>query len=115
MKPYSPEMRRDVLDMAAMGSRTHDIAFELGVSKSWVRRVKQEFRESGKTAPLETRRRARCWEPHADWLAEAVAARPDVKLRELKAAAGRERSWDVSVSTLCQALKSLRLTRKKRR
>jgi len=58
MQSYSAEMRRDVLDMDDAGASTHEIAIELNVSKSWVRRVKQEFRESGKTAPATTRSRS---------------------------------------------------------
>ena len=41
---YSKEMRRDVLTMDAEGVPTQEIAIELNASKSWVRRVKQEFR-----------------------------------------------------------------------
>lgn len=55
---YSAEMRRDVLDMNELGATTHEIAIELNVSKSWVRRVKQQFRETGKTAPKMTKDRA---------------------------------------------------------
>lgn len=112
---YSPEMRRDVLDMDEMGATTHEIAIELNVSKSWVRRVKQEFRETGKTAAKTTKDRAASWEPHAEWLNQKVDQKPDILLRELVAAAIEERDWETSDTTLSQALRSLGLTRKKRR
>ena len=112
---YSAEMRRDVLEMDRMGSTTHEIHVELSVSKSWVRRVKQEFRETGKTAPKATRDRTPSWRPHAGWLARKVEEKPDVLLRELVAAAAGELGWEVSDTTLSAALRALRLTRKKRR
>lgn len=66
MRAYSAEMRRDVLDMEVAGMTTHETAIELNVSKAWVRRVKQEYRESGKTAPKVGRRRVRKWERYTD-------------------------------------------------
>ena len=112
---YSREMRRDVLEMDRLGATTHEIHIELNVSKSWVRRVKQEFRESGKTAPKTTRDRATSWRPHAEWLTRKVEEKPDVLLRELVASAKSELAWDVSDTTLSTALAALGLTRKKRR
>lgn len=111
---YSPEMRRDVLEMDRLGASTHDIAFELNVSKSWVRRVKQEFRETGKTAALTTRTCKMGWEDHAEWLAETVEKKPDILLRELVVLAANERGWKTSDTRLSMALRALNLTRKKR-
>ena len=111
---YSPEMRRDVLEMDAHGATTHEIAIELNVSKSWVRRVKQQFRETGKTAPSTTRKRTPSWAPHAQWLAEKIADKPDLLLRELIVLAAEQRDWIVSDTTLSKALRVLGLTRKKR-
>lgn len=115
MRAYSAEMRRDVLDMEVAGMTTHETAIELNVSKAWVRRVKQEYRESGKTAPKVGRRRVRKWEQYTDWLTAKVAARPDIYLRELKVLAAEELDWNVPLKTLSAALRALKLTRKKRR
>lgn len=57
MQSYSAEMRRDVPAASELGAATLEVATELGLSRSWVRRVKQEFREQGKTAAKTTRTR----------------------------------------------------------
>ena len=59
MESYSKEMRRDVLAACDAGEGTRAVALRFGCSESWVRRVKQERRERGKTAPATTRRRVR--------------------------------------------------------
>jgi transposase len=60
MAPYSKEMRREILAACDRGEGTRAVALRFRCSESWVRRVKQERRELGKTAPLLTRR------PHAE-------------------------------------------------
>lgn len=115
MRSYSPEMRRDILAADAAGASTHEIAIEFGVSKSWVRRVKQEFRERGKTAPKTTRDRLKEWEQHADWIKAKVETKPDILLRELQDAAVAELGWSTCDTTFSRACKALKLTRKKRR
>jgi transposase len=115
MQAYSPEMRRDVLAASELGATTHEIAFELGVSKAWVRRVKQEYREQGKTAPKSTRDRSREWERHAAWIKAKIEAQPDIYLWELQAAAQHELGWMTCDMTFVRACRALGLTRKKRR
>ena len=110
---YSREMRRDVLAADVAGMSTSEIAIELCVSKSWVRRVKQEFREQGKTAPKTTRDRSKEWEQHAEWITAKVTAQPDILLRELQAAAEAELGWSTCDVTFSRACKALKLTRKK--
>jgi transposase len=114
MRAYSPELRRDVLAADEAGASTHEIAVELNVSKSWVRRVKQEWREQGKDAPKTTRDRAKTWERHAGRITAKVEAKPDVYLHELQAAAERELGWTTCDMTFVRACRALRLTRKKR-
>ena len=110
---YSKERRAEVLRECDAGRGTREVAAHFRVSESWVRRVKQERRETGKVAPKLTRDRRPRWESHADWLRETVASTPDATLRELVAAAAAA-GWTVSGPTLCRALKALGLTRKKR-
>lgn len=112
---YSKERRAEVLAECDAGKGTREVALMFMVSESWVRRVKQERREQGKVAPKLTRDRPPEWVNHADWLREEVASKPDITLMELVALAATERDWKTSDATLCRALKSLRLTRKKRR
>ena len=110
MKPYSKEFRGEVLAACDRGGGTREVATRFNVSESWVRRVKQERRELNKVAPLLTRRRVPLWAPLAERIQAAVAQKPDITLRELKAELGT----DLSLATLCVALQRLRLTFKKK-
>jgi transposase len=115
MEAYSKEFRRDVLRACDAGGGTREVALRFDVSESWVRRIKQERRDQGKTAPKTTRTRRKVWEPHAEWILAKLDEQPDIYLRELQAAALAERSWQVSDMTLSRACRALRRTRKKRR
>ena len=110
MKAYSKEFRREVLAAGDVGGGTRVVATRFKVSESWVRRIKQERREQGKTAPCTTRRRIPKWAPLADPIREVIRQQPDLTLRELKAKLGTE----LDESTLCRALKRLKLTLKKK-
>lgn len=107
---YSAEFRRQVLAKCDAGFGTQAVALYFEVSESWVRRIKQERREQGKTAPCKTRRRVPKWMQHAEEIKEIVKTRPDLTLSELKAEIGTE----LSEATLCRALRRLRLTFKKK-
>lgn len=109
MIPYSKEMRRDVLAACDRGEGTRAVALRFKCSESWVRRVKQERRELGKTAPLLTRRRTPKWMAYQERILEVIAQRPDLTLRELK----DELATPLSLQTLCTALARLKLALKK--
>lgn len=115
MEAYSKEFRRDVLAACDAGGGTRQVALQFNVSESWVRRIKQERREQGKTAPKTTRNRSKCWDPYRSWLLEKLDAQPDIYLWELRAAAKDEKDWEVSEVTLGRACRDLNRTRKKRR
>lgn len=106
---YSAEFRQQVLGACDAGEGTRAVALRFQCSESWVRRVKQERRESGKTAPLTTRRRTPKWEVHREDMQRIIAERPDITLRELQ----EELNTKLSRSTLCLALRKLKLTFKK--
>jgi len=114
MLPYSKEFRREVLAACDAGGTTREVALQFEVSESWVRRVKQERREQGKTAPKITRDRCKSWEPYAEWILRQLEKRSDIYLRELQAAALEELGWEVSDVTLSRACRALKQTRKKR-
>jgi transposase len=82
MEAYSKEFRREVLAACDAGGTTRAVAREFGVSESWVRRIKQERRETGKTAPLATRRRTPRWAQDADRIRAAYQRTPDLTLSE---------------------------------
>ncbi len=110
MKPYSPEFRRDVLSACDAGGGTRAVALRFAVSESWVRRIKQERRETGKIAPCRGRERTPKWAAEADRIRQATRDVPDRTLVELKADLGT----DLSVATLCRALAAMKLTLKKK-
>jgi len=107
---YSKERRLEVLAAAERGMSTQQIAREFGCSESWVRRVKQEYREQGKAGPATTRNRTPKWNEIAEELKQTVEQHPDLTLEELKQKLGTE----FCVATLCNALKALKLTIKKK-
>jgi transposase len=115
MEAYSKEFRRDVLAACDAGGGTRDVANRFRVAESWVRRIKQQRRETGQVAPKTTRKRRRSWEAWADWLRAAVAETPDAYLRELQARLKQERGIEVSENLIGAACHALKLTRKKKR
>ena len=110
MKAYSKERRQEILAEVEDGLGTRQIALKYSCSESWVRRVKQEYREQGKTGPATTRKRVPRWAVHTKSIQEIVAAQPDITLRELKEQLGT----NLSLQTLCRALHTLKLTIKKK-
>ena len=115
MDAYSKEFRREVLAACDAGGKTSKVALRFDVSESWVRRIKQERSEQGKTAPKTTRNRRKSWEPHAEWILKQLDKRPDIYLRELQAELKQERGEEVCLTTICSACRSLEQSRKKRR
>lgn len=109
-KAYSKEFRCEVLAACDQGLGTREAAVRFKVSESWVRRIKQDRRELGKTAPLTKRKRTPLWAAYSDQIREIFAARPDTTLRELKSELGTE----LSTKTLCIACQKLKLTFKKK-
>ncbi|MCH2212934.1 MAG: hypothetical protein MK110_16650 [Fuerstiella sp.] len=97
------------------GGGTREVATRFNVSESWVRRIKQQRRETGKTAPKTTRDRTRMWVAWSSWLRDKVAKQPDIYLRELRVALKDDLNVDASQQTLCTACRALKLTRIKRR
>jgi transposase len=115
MEAYSKEFRRDVLASCDAGEATRDVAIRFRVSESWIRRIRQDRRESGKVAPKTTRNRKRAWESWHDWLMKKIDSRPDIYLREIQADLKSELGVDASLWTICQACRAVKRTRKKRR
>lgn|SRR5512138_1313290 len=107
---YSKEFRREVLAACDAGEGTQAVALRFKVAPSWVRRIKQERRELGKTAPCTTRRRVPKWRAIEAEIRAAVAEQPDLTLDELKA----RLKTNLCRQTLCNALRALKLTLKKK-
>ena len=115
MDPYDQGFRSQVLAACDANEGTHDVAVRFKVSESWVRRIKQQRRETGQVAPKSAARRPPKWHAWADWLVTKIAARPDIYLRELRAELKQERGKVVCLMTICNACRALDQSRKKRR
>lgn len=115
MKSIELDIRAAVLAASDAKEGTRVIAARFNVSESWVRRIKQQRRESGQVAPKTTPPQEPKWKAWADWLTAKVAARPDIYLRELQAELKSERGAEVCLTTICNACRELELSRKKRR
>jgi transposase len=115
MEPYSAEFRGEVLAACDANEGTQAVALRFHVSQSWVRRIKQQRRETGQVAPRTAAPRQPAWNAWADWLIVKIAARPDSYLRELQAELMQERGEDVCLTTICNACQALEQSRKKRR
>jgi transposase len=115
MDPYSSEMRGEVLAACDANEGTQQIAVRFDVSESWVRRIKQQRRETGQIAPKTAAPRASKWQAWADWLVAKISARPDIYLRELQAELKQERGVEVCLTTVSNACLALEQSRKKRR
>lgn len=115
MQPYSQEFRAQVLVACDAGEGTRAVAVRFQVSDSWVRRIKQQRRETGQIAPKATRRRQPKWQAWGSWLLGKIATRPDMYLRELQLELQQERGETVCLMTICNACRALEQSRKKRR
>ena len=115
MEPYDREFRTEVLVACDANEGTKAIALRFKVSESWVRRVKQQRRETGQIEAKCAAPRQPSWLDWADWLQSKIADCPDIYLRELQAALKKERGVDVCLTTICAACHGIGVTRKKRR
>jgi transposase len=112
MRAYSADLRERVLADCDAGSGTRAVATKYRVSESWVRRLKQVRRQTGRTTPADQRRGPTPgWVAHADAIRAAVAADPDATLAEYR----QRFALPLSRSALARALAALGLSRKKSR
>lgn len=115
MDPYSTEFRGEVLAACDAKESTRSVALRFKVSEAWVRRIKQQRRETGQIAPKTATPPPPKWKAWAEWLVAKIAARPDIYLRELQAELKEERGEDACLATICNACRELEQSRKKRR
>ena len=108
--PYSQDLRDRVLAACDRAMKTKQIADLFGVSRSWVRRVKQRRREHGEVAPRPPEPMCRRRKIDRARLRELVEAHPDATLVELREMLGVQ----CAESAICRALKKMGYTFKKR-
>ena len=112
MKTYSMDLRERVLKDCDAGMKTLAVAKKYSVSPAWVRRLKQNRRESGAIGPKQQRHGpVPAWITYAEMIREAVRQAPDATLAELRERFG----LPLPRATLARALLALGLTRKKSR
>lgn len=109
MQAYSMDLRKRVLADWDSGIPTKQVAEKYGVSRTWVRSLKQRRRETGEIAPRVGGGR----KPKIDRvrLAALVEQQPDATLMELRERLGVR----CSLSAIWMALDKLRITFKKKR
>ena len=111
MKSYSMDIRERVLEDCDAGLSTLAVATKYRVSPSWVRRLKQQRRETGTVAAQGGRRGPRpSWDAYADDLREAIKETPDATLAELR----EKLKLTVALSTLWRAVTALGFSVKKK-
>jgi len=109
MRAYSMDLRERVLATCDAGQTTKPVAEKYGVSRTWVRSLKQRRRETGEIAPRTGGGRKRKIDRAR--LAELVREDPDATLAEL-----RERlAIRCALSAIWTVLHDLKLTFKKSR
>lgn len=107
--PFSNDLRTRVLAAYDGGMETSEVARVFNVSRAWARRLKQRRRETGEVAarPMGG---ATIIKVDRVKLAQLVREQPDATLKELRDRLG----VDCAQSTICMALKAMRLSFKKR-
>jgi len=110
MKAYSMDLRQKVIAQCDRGKPTKEVADAFGVSRAWVRRLKQHRRERGDIVPRNGGgSRGRKIDREA--LAKLVAQQPDATLVELRDRLGIK----VTPWAICKALRELGISFKKSR
>jgi len=110
---YSADLRLRILKAYDEGMPIEDIVKQYAVSRATVYSYDQQRRETGRTAPKEYQRgQKRKLAPYEQEVRQLVADHPDATLEELHAQLPNKDN--VTVVTLHNYLKHLKITRKKR-
>ena len=107
-RAYSMDLRQRVMADCDAGCGTKRVAEKYSVSQAWVRRLKQHRRERGDIIPRTGGHRPRKLDRQK--LQKIVQQHPDATLNELREKLG----CDCAISTICMALKAMKITYKKR-
>lgn len=117
MKPYPQELRLRVLTACHAGGSTQEVAEQLEVSESWVRRVKQRYREGGEIdrRPSGGDRCSKLDDEALECLRRMVEEQPDLTLEQLREQVERRLKTKLSVAAIGRSLRKLGLSFKKSR
>lgn len=115
MKAYSLDLRNRVLALCDAGKGTHEVSKVLGVSESWIRRLKQRRRKDGHVGvrPSGGRRHGHFDALRLSQIEEWVRQQPDATLEALRAKVADQMKLRCSLMAVCRALKKLGWSLKK--
>jgi transposase len=117
MAAYSLDLRKRIVDAIERGVGTRsEVAKLFGVHETFVYKLLRQNRERGDIAPLPHGggAQAKLNEDQLMILTDLVAQSPDAMLGELREQMKKKARVEVSIPTICRALQSLGLSRKKR-
>src|ERR1700685_653013 len=115
IEPYSMDLRNRAVAMLDEGASSIEVAEILGVSDSWVRKMRLRRDVLGDLTPGSPPGEPQKLKPDgAVELYLLVDAQPDATLEELAVLMAKRLKVRVSISTLSRRLIELGLTRKKR-
>jgi transposase len=115
IEPYSLDLRERAVALMDEGASSLEVAEILGVSDSWVRKMRLRRARLGHLVPSKPPGKPRVLtEAHEERLCQLMFDQPDATLEELAALVVRHMKLRVSISTLSRRLIELGLTRKKR-
>ena len=117
MEAFSKRERRRIISLYRGGLDTEDIAQQMGASLSGVRRVWQQFRETGQDKPAfdNCGRKPLLSDEQLQQVRQIVAEKPDRFVREIAEEVQRRLGVTVRRQTVGRWLNQLGLTRKKSR
>ena len=115
IKPYSLDLRARAVALVDEGASSPEVAEMLGVSDSWVRKMRLRREKLGHLMPGSPPGKARKFRREDEVeLCLLVSDKPDATLEELVELAAKRLRVRVSISTMSRRLIELGLTRKKR-
>jgi transposase len=115
IEPYSLDLRERAVALVDEGASSMEVAEMLGVSDSWVRKMRLRRDKLGHLMPGSPPGKERkLTEAHHEKLCHLVFDKPDATLEELVELVAKRMRLRVSISTMSRRLIELGLTRKKR-
>lgn len=111
MESYSLDLRKRVIADSDAGMKTKQVAEKYSVSPSWVRRLKQRWRETGsiEALPPGGGRPLKIEGPRAERLRKMIEAKPDMTVDEVH----HRMRVRCCRSTIHETMRRLKLTHKK--
>ena len=115
MRAYSLDLRERVIAAVAEGESVRAVGEIFDVSPSFVAKLAQRWRGSGRIDPLKSGgdRRSGAIEAHRDWLLQTIEQTPDLTLREIRDRL-RQRGTPTSKSSIARFFQRHRISCKKK-